>query len=176
MASVTISLFSSRVRFLRAVVVAIIVAVAATACSAQPPTVPIRPSSSPTANGDSFNSVKGASEEYVQATKKYELPPGYVYPASPFSEGSGDYQAGYGTQEAVIFWNCSWGKQYLQDEAKNAPEAAADLDRYASVEDTETYKKYWDPQSVQSYIVASIASAKLGDPSAIERNVSINCH
>lgn len=161
----------SGVRLAFSVAVVVLAAATLAACSDQSSNLTVAPTSS----AQTFSQIGGAKAEYNAAAKKYVLPTGYSYPPAPFTDVKGNYQTGYGEEMAVTFWNCSWGKAYLRDQAGNSATASADLTQYSAMQDTDTFKQFWDPESMQKPFKASIDSAKLGDPSAIEQYVSANC-
>jgi len=59
---------------------------------------------------ETFGDHGTAIDEYTAAQEIYQLPEGKEYPPPPFTDQTGVYQTGFGTVDAVIFWNCSWGK------------------------------------------------------------------
>jgi hypothetical protein len=160
-----------------------LVALAALAgCSGTGGAVPSRPVAARSAPGgpvkptdSQFNGIEGVRQEYLAASRKYQLPAGYTYPASPFDDTSGSYQEGYGASQAVHVWNCSWGKEFLKYKGQDQKRSAAALETYAAVRNTDTYRRFWDPQSMQVPFEASIQAAQLGDPSAIEKDIEANC-
>ncbi|MCU1421159.1 MAG: hypothetical protein JWN36_810 [Microbacteriaceae bacterium] len=154
---------------------AIIVVATLAGCSTRSAdTSPSSPADVP-APSQTVTGVAGARAEYDAATKKYALPEGFTYPPAPYSDSSGNYEAGYGESDAVRFWNCAWGKTYIK--LRTVDPAAADnaLTQYAALENTPTWSKALDPESIQKPFLASIESAKLGDPSAIANEMQINC-
>ena len=103
------------------------------------------------------------------------MPDGFSYPPAPFKDSSGNYEDGYGEMMAVTFWNCAWGKTYIKLRTVDSAGADSALTQYAALENTPTWTKALDPESIQKPFLASIESAKLGDPSAIATEMRINC-
>ena len=159
---------------LAGVVVGLMVAATLVGCSADRSTEAVEPTAAPEPE-QTFNDVTGASEEYDAATVKYALPDGVTYPPAPFTDPDGQYQAGYGEGRVVFFWNCAWAKSYLAKQGVDEVGAAAALEQYASVRDTDTFKLNWDPVSIQQPFEAAVEAAELGDPSAIQKDADINC-
>ena len=122
-----------------------------------------------------FLDYEAAQQEYRDAIERLGGPKGYTYPEAFREDTGGLFQVGYGEGRAVYHWNCAWAREWL-DARGNDPEAAAEaLAQYESVIDTRVFRKSWDPESVQKPFLEAVEKAKLGDPSAIRRDVEINC-
>jgi len=127
--------------------------------------------------GIQFLDLQGMINEYQKAAQNLELPEGYSYPKNPFEneEDGGFYEQGSGENDAVFLWNCAWGKEWLNTRGVDEERAAEAFAIYASVRDTDTYKRAWDPESIQEPFEAALEAAQLGDASAIQEDIMINC-
>jgi hypothetical protein len=114
-------------------------------------------------------------DEYDAAAKLYPLPAGQSYPPPSFGKDDGVFESGYGASEAVHVWNCAWGKRYLATEGSDPAAASDALAQFASITKTDTFKRYYDPQSVQIDYVKAIDNARLGDPSGVQQMMDANC-
>ncbi|MFD4957870.1 hypothetical protein [Microbacterium sp. NPDC058389] len=113
--------------------------------------------------------------EYTQTAESLALPEGQVYPDVPFARTDELYQQGFGRNQAVYFWNCAWGRQWLKLRGVDADLAAQAFETYASVRATDTYQQSWDPVSMQAPFEEALESAELGDASQIQADITANC-
>lgn len=132
----------------------------------------------PTENGEgtqTFEDHSSAVDEYNETAETLELPEGIQFPEPRFADERGLYQSGYGAGEAVLVWNCAWGREYLEQRGVDDAAAAVALDKFAAIMDTETFKNTYDPVSAQPLFKKAVANAELGDPSLIQSLVDGGC-
>ena len=151
-----------------ALVAAVSVAVLLSGCNASDP----QPE---TTTGQTFEDHSSAVDEYDAATAEYSLPDGEVYPPAPFGDEDGIYESGYGTSVVVSTWNCAWGREYLELRGSDSAGAAAALEQFASLMDTEAYDLYYDAASVHPVFESAVENARLGDPSLVQSIVDGGC-
>ena len=115
------------------------------------------------------------TNEYDAVVAELEWPPGSTPPARSDEMEGASYQVGVGASDAVMAWNCAWGRAWL--DARQSDPAAAEraLTMYASIVDRPEFQEYFDPESAQPAIRGIIEDAQLGDPSGVENDVSANC-
>ena len=122
-----------------------------------------------------FGDADSARAEYVEATTRYELPAGDSYPEPSFDDAAGLYEAGFGESEVVLFWNCAWGREYLELRGGDPAAAATALEEFASLAETDAYARYFDPVSVHPVFEAAVEDARLGDPTTVQSIVEGSC-
>lgn len=114
--------------------------------------------------------------EYRKATGKYLLPPHYTYPpSSSIGDADASYEVGWGALRAVDYWNCAWGKEWLEYRTSDKRRGGKAFTVYTSVVKTEAYRTGWDRVSVQQPFEEGVEAAELGDPSALQQDISVNC-
>jgi hypothetical protein len=116
-----------------------------------------------------------AVDEYREAQEVYELPEGQSWPEPRFTDEGGSYESGYGESEAVLVWNCAWGREYLVRRADGPVVAAHALEQFAALTETDAYQSFFDPVSVHPVIEGAIENARLGDPTGIQSIVTGGC-
>ena len=129
----------------------------------------------PGAPTSELGDLSGALAEYRAATELYELPAGDSYPEPSFDDAAGLYEAGFGESEVVLFWNCAWGREYLELRGGDPAAAAAALEEFASLAETDAYARYFDPVSVHPVFEAAVEDARLGDPTTVQSIVEGSC-
>ncbi len=122
-----------------------------------------------------FEEHSSAVDEYLAAQEAYQLPVGQSWPEPRFTDESGSYESGYGESEAVLVWNCAWGREYLARRGDDPAAATAALEQFAALTETEAYDVYFDPVSVHPVIESAIENAQLGDPAGIQSIVTGGC-
>jgi hypothetical protein len=114
--------------------------------------------------------------EYQKTARKHSLPPHYAYPPSSSIGDVGDsYEVGWGALQAVDYWNCAWGKEWLEHRTSDRRRGDKAFAVYISVMKTQTYRTAWDRASVQQPFEEGVEAAELGDPSALQQDISVNC-
>lgn len=115
------------------------------------------------------------NKEYSDVVAELEWPPDVAPPERSDDLEGASYQVGVGATDAVMAWNCAWGRAWL--EARESDPAAAEhaLAVYASIVDRPEFQQYFDPQSAQPVVRGIIEDAQLGDPSGVQRDVAANC-
>ncbi len=113
--------------------------------------------------------------EYDAVVAELEWPEGYTPPPRREDEAGWSYQVGVGATDAVMVWNCVWGKAWL--DARDSDPAAAEhaLTMYAAILERPEFKQHFDPESAQPVVRGIIEDARLGDPSGVQQDVSVNC-
>lgn len=129
----------------------------------------------PEEESGSFGGIDDVREEYRVTAAGHSLPEGVGYPEPPYQDESALYERGVGAGDAVTFWNCSWGRSYLAAFGSDEAAASAALDEFAAVEETETFRRSWDPDSLQKDFFAARDAAVLGDPSAMRQFIEPGC-
>lgn len=135
------------------------------------------PNSASDGAGQSFTGYSSAMAEYRATEKDFALPAGKSYPTAwpGHADQGGSYQVGYGRMQAVTFWHCAWGKQWLQDLGGDQKKADAAFKEYAAFVNTDVFKNTYDPDSAQPFVRDAIARAELGDPSKAQQDITANC-
>lgn len=114
--------------------------------------------------------------EYQRAVGEYSLPPHYSYPpSSTIGESGANYEVGWGSLQAVDYWNCAWGKEWLEYRTSDKRRGGKAFGVYTSVTETEVFRTAWDRVSVQEPFKEGVEAAQLGDPSALQQDISVNC-
>ncbi len=124
-----------------------------------------------------FLTPEEAQQEYRDTLAELQLPSGYSFPEkmSSLVDSSDSYEQGVGAGDAVHYWYCSWVLEWLRLRV-SSPEAAEDaLQMIAAVQETETYQRDWDYQSIQVPFEEGLAAAQLGDPTYFQRESEANC-
>lgn len=88
------------------------------------------------ASNDGYLSKDEMTKEYRTEAGKWELAPGWTWPAVPYSGKGPDggpavYEQGSAQNDASFYWFCSWGSTWL--EAKLPSERAVAASRLTSV-------------------------------------------
>ena len=117
-----------------------------------------------------------AVAEFFATAEGRELPPGYEYPAEPdLGREDALYEVGYGRTDAEDFWNCAWGKEWLEFRTKDPERAERAFKTYAAMKGTDTFRIAWDEESMQKPFLESLEAAELGDPSLIRTDMDVAC-
>lgn len=141
-----------------------------TSCSAGAP-----PEGVSTVAGEELVGEDEIVAEYETVVAELEWPQGYTPPPRRDDGDGWSYQAGVGATDAVMAWNCAWGRAWL--DAREGEPAAAEhaLEMYASILDRPEFQQHFDPESAQPVVKGIVEDARLGDPSGVQRDVSANC-
>jgi hypothetical protein len=128
-----------------------------------------------TDGSDEFLDKTGATDEYDTVVAELEWPPGVTPPARSDEMSGASYQVGVGATDAIMAWNCAWGREWLETREGDPGAAEHALSMYASIVDRPEFVQYFDPDSAQPVVRGIIEEAQLGDPSGVQQDVSINC-
>lgn len=117
----------------------------------------------------------GYAEEYRATGKSLTMPKGVPFPsAPPMSLGSSDdFEVGLGATDAVIVWNCAWGRSFLKAPEGSKAKAHA-LKMFTKIKDTASWRVGFDDGSRQITLDA-VASARLGDVSELRDVLDGQC-
>jgi len=139
-------------------------------------------SSEPSSNEPKNMNRAQMEKEYASAIQSLEMPEGVSYPDAPktptvdgVKESDVTWQNGAGEADAIIYWNCLWGHEWLKYQGKDQNLATNALKMYKSILDQPAFKKYFDAESFQPVIRENIEKAELGDPSGIKADMQSSC-
>lgn len=118
---------------------------------------------------------RGVTAEYEATAAELEWPPGVTPPERPDDEEGGSYQVGVGATDAVMAWNCAWGREWLKVRDSDPAAAEHALHMYAAFLERPEFLQHFDPQSAQPVVRGIVEDAELGDPSGVQQDVSANC-
>ncbi|QGQ18500.1 hypothetical protein GC089_03570 [Cellulomonas sp. JZ18] len=127
------------------------------------------------AAGDELLGQDAVVAEYDAVVAELEWPEGYTPPPRREDEAGWSYQAGVGATDAVMVWNCAWGRAWLEARESDPAAAGHALTMYAAILDRPEFTQHFDPDSAQPVVRGIIEDARLGDPSGVQRDVSTNC-
>ncbi|WP_277207509.1 hypothetical protein [Isoptericola croceus] len=115
-------------------------------------------------------------EEYRSTLETLDVPEGAEMPDRPrLVDETGSFQKGYGEVEAVMVWNCVWGREWLEQRGQDEAAATHALEMYARIVETDAFARSFDPESAQPVVRGIIEKAQLGDPSGVQQDVEANC-
>lgn len=133
-----------------------------------------------TGEQESFVSQSEANDVYKKSVSELQFPDGYTPPESiPGLEQDAkdtSYQATYGDTRAHYLWQCVWEKEWLDKRASD-PNAASNA--MTQLEKAPSMAYLADSQRVDDatrrIFKENLDKAKLGDPSGVQEDVSVNC-
>jgi hypothetical protein len=133
-------------------------------------------SSSDGNDGRVFLNAAGYDREYDREAATLRLPAGYGWPAkAPGIMPNASWQPGNGQSTADGYWFCAWQREWLAArqaaDMHRAGDALAEIRRVTA---THLYRVASPPPD-QKYYDDLLAKAALGDPSAVSRDVQLNC-
>lgn len=117
---------------------------------------------------------EGYAAEFRERGAELEMPDGVDFPQDPpmGPESSGSWEKGTGSSDAVLEWNCAWGRAALAADDAQAKEHA--LDMFISMEKTAEWDNVFDDHG-RTIMRDAVSAARLGDESRFTSIVTAGC-
>ncbi|MGV9183948.1 hypothetical protein ACTOVL_05715 [Arcanobacterium canis] len=126
-------------------------------------------------SGKSFIHYEQLQDEYRSSLQKLEFPEGFVPPSTTTEEKDATFQRGYGNTLASYTWQCAWEKEWLSQYSTDTLRA----NRALNILEKATSMAYLDhahaDDATRRVFKENLDKAKLGDPSGLQNDVTINC-
>lgn len=127
-----------------------------------------------------FTSRDEINDSFRGSVSELQFPPGTTPPTAVpgiDADAAGtSYQKTYGDTRAHYVWQCAWEKEWLATRAADPAAADAALEQLATAPDMPYLA---DPQrtddATRRIFRENLDKAKLGDPSAMQEDVDVNC-
>ncbi|MDD7385300.1 MAG: hypothetical protein SPI12_00245 [Actinomycetaceae bacterium] len=121
----------------------------------------------------SFDDIQ---REYQNSIAQLSWPKGFNPPATLEGEDkSAHFQTGYGDTRASMVFECAWSQTWLDTYATDKATADTALKELEKVPSMGYMSKEHADDNTRRIFKENLDKAKLGDPSGIQDNVSVNC-
>lgn len=129
-------------------------------------------------NGDAsaqFTDKAGIEQEYRESLGKLEFPAGYTPPETMDNLTADQYEKGFGDTRASFVWECAWKRDWLDTYGTNPDEAKKALQQLQTAKDMPYMQGNKVDDAMRQALQEQLDKAALGDPSAIQQDVEVNC-
>lgn len=126
---------------------------------------------------DEHLSSYGARAEFDETVQSLEWPVGVTTPVwNQGDDPNMNYGKGTGEIDALMVWNCVWGREWLllHDSGKDSEAQARALETFVSFADKEGFRLYF-AEDLQEFVSDYFDKAKLGDPAPARKDLELNC-